>query len=108
MSHDPRSPELNAMLRRLAPAEELAFRYAFCRENPYCRKDRSWWRRIHELEAVLTPRQRAAAERRSHELAKPADASAPLPKFALPSAASRSAGKARAPSRPLGDRRRAR
>ena len=38
------------MLRRLSPAEELAFHIAFCADNPYCRKDPLWRDRIPELE----------------------------------------------------------
>jgi hypothetical protein len=50
---DPRSPDLEAKLRALDAANELAYRYAYRENSRHCRHDPAWNRRIAELEAQL-------------------------------------------------------
>ena len=51
---DPRTSELEAKLCRLAPADELAYRYFFRDHFSYYRGDPVWIVRIAELEERLT------------------------------------------------------
>jgi hypothetical protein len=49
MPVDHRSPELEAKLHALYPADELAYRYV-CRETPpHCLRDPDWQARIADL-----------------------------------------------------------
>jgi hypothetical protein len=50
---DPRSPELEARLRALDPADELAYRYVYRENSSYCRRDPAWSERIAELQEQL-------------------------------------------------------
>jgi hypothetical protein len=50
---DPRTPMLEAQLRALDAADELAHRYFYRKHSPYCRRDPTWRLRIAELEASL-------------------------------------------------------
>jgi hypothetical protein len=50
---DPRCAELEAMLRRLPPRQELAYRRALFGLSPHCRADGEWHRRIDALSARL-------------------------------------------------------
>jgi hypothetical protein len=48
---DPRSPELEAELTALDPADELADCFAYCERCRHCRNDPVWRARIDELPA---------------------------------------------------------
>jgi hypothetical protein len=58
---DPRCDELDAKLNRLAPAEELAYRYLYQERSVHCRRDPLWKARIAELEGQLDAEGRARA-----------------------------------------------
>ena len=50
----PKPPEeITVWIARLAPADELAVRLAFCLNNPWCQEDKPWQLRIAELEEQL-------------------------------------------------------
>jgi hypothetical protein len=48
---DPRGPDLEAKLRALRPADELAYRYRYRENSSHCRRDPAWSERIATLEA---------------------------------------------------------
>jgi hypothetical protein len=50
---DPRSPELETQLRALAPADELAYRWAYADHSAHCRRDPDSRARIEELKRQL-------------------------------------------------------
>lgn len=67
---DPRSSLTEAALRRLAPLEELAFRYTFRGVSAHGRGDPYWRTRIADLERGLSEADRQAALARADELQK--------------------------------------
>ena len=54
---DPRGAELEAMLRRLGPRDELVYRRALFGLSPHCRGDHRWQARVDELTAWLKLRE---------------------------------------------------
>ena len=60
--HDPRTPEITAWLRRLAPHYRLATMYAMSAAFPIIKNDRDWARRIDAVVAELNPTQREHAD----------------------------------------------
>ena len=52
---DPRTPEILAWLRRLAPRDRLATMYAMSAVYPAIKNDRSWKARIDAVVAELKP-----------------------------------------------------
>jgi hypothetical protein len=60
--HDPRTPEIMAWLRRLAPHYRLATMYAMSAAFPIIKNDRDWTRRIDAVVAELNPTQREHAD----------------------------------------------
>jgi hypothetical protein len=59
---DPRTSEVEAKLRGLAPEDELAYRYLFRDHSPHCRRDPLWNARIAVLEEQLDADGRAHAQ----------------------------------------------
>jgi hypothetical protein len=59
---DPRTPEIMAWLRRLAPHSRLATMYAMSAAFPVLKNDRDWTRRIDAVVAELNPTQREHAD----------------------------------------------
>jgi hypothetical protein len=72
---DPRTPKLEAQLRALDPADELAYRWAYREHSTHCRQDPAWHVRMVELQAQLDAHGQARALTRAYEisgsLAKP-------------------------------------
>jgi hypothetical protein len=64
---DPRTSEVEAKLRALAPIDELAYRYLLRDHSPHCRRDAAWKARIAFLEGQL------GADGRARPLALAAD-----------------------------------
>ena len=60
--HDPRTPEIMAWLRRLAPRYRLATMYAMSAAFPVLKNDREWTRRIDAGVTELNPTQREHAD----------------------------------------------
>jgi hypothetical protein len=65
---DPRTPKLEAQLRALDPADELAYRWAYREHSPHCRRDPAWRARMVEIQAQLDDHGHARALTRAREI----------------------------------------